>query len=230
MKYSSGLNTKPYEMKDVTGKPHKFFESTLFPNGQGVREFADAWYQYLKEKNPTMGKALNYLEDVDGSAMMDLILSENILGSYSHFAYDILSEIKKLVIEACDYYEIDIKEERYYIHSWLNYAYGPRVVNDDQIKLDDHGWNPKHLHGYYAINAEPSTTFYELDEPYKGHPSGLFPLENKNGRVLLSMNGYQHGVGSWLKKEPRITLAYNIMPLSSVPRNSGKYAQYLPLV
>ena len=32
MKYSSGLNTKPYEMKDVTGKPHKFFERYLDNN------------------------------------------------------------------------------------------------------------------------------------------------------------------------------------------------------
>lgn len=230
MKYSSGLNNKPYEMKDITGKPHKFFESMLRPNEESVREFAQEWYEYLKNKRPEMGKALNYLEDVDGSAMMEFILSENVLGHYHPIANDILGEIRKLTIDACNYYEIDYIKEKYYIHAWLNYAKGPREVFDDQIKLDDHGWNPKHLHGYYAINAEPSITFYELDERYEGHPSGLYPLENKNGRVLLSMNGYQHGVGSWLKAEPRITLAYNIMPLSDVPTNRDRYAQYLPLL
>lgn len=231
MKYSSGLNDKPYEMKDLTGKPHKFFEREIFANGKGIREFADIFYQYIKEKHPSASKALNYKEDADGSAMMDLILSENVLGQYSPLAFDLLKVIKELVIEACEYYEIDFEKERYYLHSWLNYAKGPRVVHDDQIKLDDHGWRPKHFHGYYAINAEPSTTFYELDEPYEGHPSGYYPLENKNGRVLLSINGYQHGVGSWPKEEPRITLAYNIMPLSDLPYNPNKnYAQYLPLI
>lgn len=230
MKYASNIE-KPYEMKDITGKPHKFFERTLFPNGQGIREFADIWYEYLKTKYPEMSKSLDYREDADGSAMMDLILSENILCEYSPLAFDLLKTIKELTVEACEYYEIDFEKERYYLHAWLNYAKGPRVVHSDQIKLDDHGWNPKHFHGYYAINAEPSVTFYELDEEYKDHPSGLFPLENKNGRVLLSMNGYQHGVGSWLKEEPRITLAYNIMPLNNVPYTPGKYyGQYLPLI
>lgn len=230
MKYSSGLNSKMYEMKKLTGKDHKFFERTLRPNESPVKEFADEWYQYLKNKHPGMGKALNYLEDTDGSAMMEFILSENVLGHYHPIANEILSEVRELTIEACEYYGIDYKKEKYYIHAWLNYAKGPRIVHDDQIKLDDHGWNPKHFHGYYAINAEPSITFYELDEEYKEHPSGLYPLENKNGRVLLSLNGYQHGVGTWPKDEFRITLAYNIMPLSDVPRNRDRYAQYLPLL
>lgn len=230
MKYSSGLNNKPYEMKDVTGKPHKFFESMLLPNDKIVQDFAQEWYEYLKKKRPEMGKALNYREDADGSAMMEFILAENVLGHYHPVANQILSAVRELTIEACKYYEIDYKAEQYYIHAWLNYAKGPRTVFDDQIKLDDHGWNPKHFHGYYAINAEPSITFYELDEPYTEHPTGLYPLENKNGRVLLSMNGYQHGVGSWLKEEPRITLAYNIMPLAHVPTNRDRYAQYLPLL
>ncbi len=44
-------------------------------------------------------------------------LSKNVLGIYNTVMYDILLEIKKMLIHACKVYEINIEKSRYYISS-----------------------------------------------------------------------------------------------------------------
>jgi hypothetical protein len=213
-------------MKEITGKPHKFFYSEVNFDKQELDDYVQTWYKYMSNKYTESEQAFNYVDDT----MTKLVMLENTLGSYSPISHELLLTIRKVLLDACKYYEIDYKKEKYYLHSWLNYIQGPRPVMTDSIKLDNHGTNPLHFHGYFAIDAEPSITYYDLDEKDKNDPSGLFPYENKNGRVMLSLNGYHHGVGSWNETRPRITLAYNIIPQSHIPNNIQSLAQYLPLL
>jgi hypothetical protein len=216
-------------MIEVAGKPHKFFEETLYPNNEKVFEFAQEWYEYVKNKNPDKAAAVNYKLNVDSDVMQELVESENTLSKDHFLSYDLLKVLSGLMKEACEYYNLDPQKERYYVHSWLNYSRGPRRINQEDIALDDHGAFPNRFHGYYAINAEPSITYYELDERNPDHPMGLWPVHNKNGRVLLSLSGYDHGIGDWLSSEPRITLAYNIIPQNMIPKDR-KIAQHIPLI
>lgn len=217
-------------MKQITGKDHKFFERDI-PVDTEIRAWAEEWYLHLKNKSPEKAAMLNYTKPADARAMQEFIWSENILGQYHPFAYDILKSLAEVTKEACEYYGLDPHKERYYVHSWLNYARGPRLIRNDDIHLDHHGDFSDRFHGYYSINADPSITYYELDEDSVDHPQGLWPVHNKNGRVLLSLNGYDHGVYRWESEEPRITLAYNIIPQRDVPRsNNFDYVNYVPLL
>jgi hypothetical protein len=207
-------------MKQLTGKNHKFFERHI-PVDAEMRSWAEEWYLHLKNKNPEKAGMLNYKKDVDSLVMQEFIESENILGQYHPIAYDILTKLADAMKEACEYYGLDPHKERYYVHSWLNYARGPRLIRNDDIHLDHHGDFSNRFHGYYSINADPSITYYELDEDNPEHPQGLWPVHNKNGRILLSLSGYDHGVYNWDSTEPRITLAYNIIPQTMIARSNN---------
>jgi hypothetical protein len=211
-------------MQELTGKPHKFFTKDLYGNDKELRYFVEVVWDMLKTKTDGLTiDAMEYRHD-NAQKMQEFQWSYNFFNFYHEKMHDVLIAIKDLTIEACNYYNIDFEKEKYYLTSWLNYTRGPNIFDINNIKLDDHGSHPKEFHGYYAINAEPGETFYKLDN------GELFPHKNKNGKILLSLNGYHHGVGSWPFKDPRITIAYNIMPLSRVPRDHKKHASHIPLL
>ena len=216
-------------MREKTGRPHKFFTSEYRPNDPEIRRFADEWHDYLAVKYSDQQDAVNYALKVDGQVMQKLVNGENVLMKYNEITHELLKELTKLLKEACEYYGIDPAKEKYYVHSWLNYARGPRNINQNDIALDDHGAFPTKFHGYYAINAEPSITYYELDEDNPDHPMGLWPWHNKNGTMLLSLNGYDHGIGDWESTEPRITLAYNLTPLNLISTEEDM-AYQIPII
>lgn len=212
------------DMRELTGKPHKFFYREAYANDIDLRKFLDKTWIELKSKTDKITEdSMEYRQD-NGMAMQEFQWSYNMFTFYHPKLHDILSHIRDMVIEACDYYNIDYKKERYYITSWMNNTKGPRIVYEDQLKFDDHGSHPKEFHGYYSVDAEPGVTWYKLDD------NVLYPHENKNGKILLSLNGYHHGVGTWEPEKSRITIAYNIMPLDRVPTNRSVHGQHIPLL
>ena len=217
------------DMKKLTGKPHKFFaRDNVYRNDQELRNWIDNTWSFLKQKDENAkqlipGNAIKYTHE-NAASMQAFQHSYNFFGLYNEKMYDVLSQIREMTIEACEYYEIDYKRHNYHIAAWINYTHGPRVHTDAQISYDDHGSNPFEFHGYYSVDAEPGHTMYKVDD------GELFPWENKNGTIMLTLNGYHHGVGSWPFEKPRITIAYNIHPAKWVPRDRDKYAQWLPLL
>lgn len=212
-------------MKDLTGKPHQFFSREIYRNDPSLRRYIDIqWAELKAQMSKEAEKESEYREQGPGLAMNSFQQSYNMFSFYNEQMHDVLMLVRDMVVEACDYYNIDYKKEKYYITSWLNYVKGPRKVFLDQLKLDDHGSNPKEFHGYYAINAEPGVTWYKLDD------GELSPHHNKNGKAILSLNGYHHAIGDWDSTDPRITVAYNIMPLSRVPRDRNRFGQHIPLL
>lgn len=211
-------------MKELTGKPHKFFSRTAYPNDKRLRSFVDEkWIELTNSMTNQAKEESEYRQPGPGKAMNEFQQSYNMFGFYNEQLNDVLVLIRDMVIEACEYYEIDYKAERYHIISWMNYVKGPRKVILDQLRLDDHGSFPKEFHGYYAVNAEPGVTWYKLDD------GELSPHHNKNGEAILSLNGYHHAIGDWDSTDHRITIAYNIMPLYRVPRLK-RFGQHLPLL
>ena len=80
------------------------------------------------------------------------------------------------------------------------------------------------FHGYYCVNAEPSSTFYQIN----GDESNVFENINKNNRAILSETGHPHGRDDWFQEKPRITIAYDISPLTLI--RGVRPGKFIPLV
>lgn len=143
--------------------------------------------------------------------------------------YDALSQT---LDEACSYYDIDRKNEKYMIHGWFNLDYPNNIgeVNVSPLKYPEHfhdhsnGMGAPWFHGYYCVNAEPSTTYYKIG----GIDGTLFENHNKNNRLVLSETGHPHGRDDWYQSKPRITVAYDITPLQYLGGSS--YMNQIPWI
>jgi hypothetical protein len=73
------------------------------------------------------------------------------------------------------------------------------------------------FHGYYCVNAEPSVTFYLIDKVTE------FENININNRAVVSETGHPHAPDNWYSREPRITIAYDIIPDPSRQTGDGRH-------
>lgn len=134
--------------------------------------------------------------------------------------HNLYSAVADMVKEACEYYEIDFKEQQFMVQGWFNINYA-RVG-----KLDWHEHGPDgapNFHGYYAVQAEPSETHYVIWDEYKVNI-------NKNNRAVLSEMGHPHAMGDWTWDGPRITVAYDVIPLKGLIGNLSEEQHWIPLV
>lgn len=198
-------------------KPHKFFELQSDNNLENIINFLGEKYNEMKQDNW-----------VDKTRFYDPgnhHFSYNLFHFYSKEIYNLQNDIKKLVIEACDYYDIDFNQQNYYIHGWFNYWPGQSniAIHPDKLRYHDHGdLSPNLFHGYYCVSAEPSITHYKID-------GERFDNINKDNRIIVSKNGYPHSPGKWVKNSPRITIAYNISPLEFLPKDIKQSGQFIKL-
>ncbi len=193
---------------------HKFFERFLDND-------LDSLYTYLysKAEDLVSGKIGNVPQDVLSNFNM-LNGPATQLGEYyniftwNHPAINSLKEsLRDIVLEATDYYGIDFEKENYYINGWFNLDFSSpdnREIGVSPIKHPEHyhdhagGTGAPVFHGYYCVNAEPSSTFYKIDKKYD------FENINKNNRAIVSETGHPHGRDDWYEDKPRITIAYDI--------------------
>ncbi len=196
-------------------KPHKFFKKNVNNNLTDMLVFSKEVNDIVT--NNTGYDLKNTFLDTSKKNIHDTVMDSWHI-TYNIFEYEnegiknIKSTIKELVIEACEYYGINIKEQQYMLKGHLNYYAGPKLVKFENAVWDNHGNDPLEFHGYYCINAEPSITYYLID-------GDVVENENKNNLALLSQNGYHHIVGNWLSEDVRITIGYNVFPLNKIPKN-----------
>jgi hypothetical protein len=198
-------------------KPHKFFELQSNNDLNNLKKYLNVKYNEMKKINWT-----------DKDRFYDPgnhWLNYNIFHFYNKEIYSLQSDIKKLVIDACNYYNIDFEKENYYIHGWFNYW--PEQFNvgvdPDKLHYHDHGdISPNLFHGYYCVNAEPSITHYKIDDVRLDNI-------NKNNKIIVSKNGCPHTPGAWSENSPRITIAYNISPLNFLNTNIEQGGQFIKL-
>jgi hypothetical protein len=194
--------------------PHRFFDKVLDND-------VDKLYQYLYSK----------AEDLVAGSIGDIPLetlskfsiyngAPTQLGSYYNiFTWDCLeinslkNALSETIQEACIYYGIDYEKENYFINGWFNLDFKTQGEASEVSPLKhpehyhDHagGTGAPVFHGYYCVNAEPSSTFYKIQGS-----STVFENINKNNRLIVSETGHPHGRDDWFEDKPRITIAYDI--------------------
>lgn len=139
----------------------------------------------------------------------------NIFNFNSPIINHIYSELLNLTKSVCKYYNSDFEDNDYMIRGWFNLdtpstkEYNP-IKNNSLFHDHLNGRGFPDLHGYYCVNAEPSSTYYRLDN------ETIYENINKNNRLILCQNGFPHSRGSWKECEQRITIAYDIVPSTTL--------------
>lgn len=201
------INTKP---------PHKFFDRYLTND-------LDSLYNYLVEthKNILYKNIFNVPEE-RLSKFNELNGAPTQLGDYYNIfnlehngIKSLKNALRDMAIEACEYYGHNFEEEKYLIHGWFNLDYKSEGGLVSPLKKPEHfhdhsgGTGMPFLHGYYCVNAEPSSTFYRINRD----ENNVFENINKNNRAIVSETGHPHGRDDWFFDKPRITIAYDITPI-----------------
>jgi hypothetical protein len=209
-------------------KEHKFFEKNLDIDLVDLSKFLEEKYNLIENARL---RGVSSMENDRGLWLESGSLSTvkwqeyNVFQFYHPSLHKLYKAVSDTVKEACEYYGVDFDKEQYYIQGWFN-------INKAEVgKLNwhDHGgpYAP-HFHGYYCVNAEPSTTHYKLFND----PSRIVDNVNKNNRLIVSEMGHPHAMGDWDWSGSRITIAYDIEPLQSLLNAGNQIPEqhWFPLV
>lgn len=206
-----------------SSKPHKFFERYLDNNLSVLAEELQDRYKKI-EQAKLIGvsevKENEYWKQSNSVSTMKW-REYNVFQFHSTGLYDLYKAIREMTHEACEYYELDFHKQRFMVQGWFN------ITHAGKGKLDWHDHGPSgapNFHGYYSVNAEPSTTHYKVfDKEVENH--------NINNRAILSEMGHPHAMADWSWEGPRITVAYDLIPLSDLKRFAQHQEQHwIPLV
>lgn len=218
------MNQDFYSMPKLYDKPHKFFEKFLNNDLDKMSTFLHKKYDQI-ERADVFGVSKLHSEKQEywlesGSISTVKWREYNVFQFHSGEIYNLYVGVRDLVKEACEYYGIDFAKEKYMIQGWFN-------INHSKIgKLDwhDHGgpWAPN-FHGYYCVKAEPSSTFYKIENKEEL----IFENKNIDNRLIISEMGHPHAQGNWDWDGPRITVAYDIIPLRFIEKAEEQH--YIPL-
>jgi hypothetical protein len=215
-----------YNLSKKNDKPHKFFDKVLDNNLDKMSRFLTKVYKDIEDATlpgvSPIGSKEHEIWLETGSSSTVRWNQYNVFQFYTEEIHNVFASLRELVIEACEYYDIDFEKEKFYVQGWFN-------INDRNVgKLDwhDHGgpYAP-FFHGYYCVKAEPSTTYYKIDND----DNKVFENINKDNRMIVSEMGHPHAMGDWDWDGPRITLAYDIVPLRFV-KNFDEEQHWVPLV
>jgi hypothetical protein len=200
--------------------PHKFFDVVMDNDLEELSLFLiQKQEEILNNKIPGFNE-----EDLSKFDKMNGVTTQlghcyNIFDK-EYFGHDALRdlhrELRNVMHQACDYYGINYDDQKYIIHAWYNLDYKTQNIENgvSPLKNSNHfhdhmaGEGAPFFHGYYCVNAEPSSTFYKIG----GIDGELFENVNKNNRAIISETGHPHGRDDWFEDKPRITIAYDIKP------------------
>lgn len=201
-------------------KPHRFFIKDLDNDLPSLNAWITDLDLKLRSHNlvPLPEGIFDELDRLNtdfGSGTM--ALAHYNIFSYDNPSIDILKEsLKELLKDACKYYEIDYYAYTWGLHGWFNRNDKSQMADISPIDNPDNfhehldGIGAPNFHGYYAVNAEPSVTVYKINKD----SDSIIVNVNKNNRAILSEVGHPHGMGNWKGQEPRITIAYDITPIT----------------
>lgn len=203
-------------------QPHRFFEYFLDNDlGQLERELQSR-YKMIEHAE---------IEGVTPVSDQDIWKESNSVSTMKWRQYNVfqfhIPGIRKLydavsamVHEACEYYNIDFEAQQFMMQGWFNINY----AKNGKLNWHEHGpGGAPNFHGYYAVRAEPSETHYITFNERKVNV-------NKNNRAVLSEMGHPHAMGDWDWDGPRITVAYDVMPLSEIMQHgTGQEQHWIPL-
>jgi hypothetical protein len=209
-------------MNQPTGKEHKFFERYLDNNLPELAEFLQNQYSNIENlKLSGVTKVTPRDHWLSSDSVSTIKWREyNVFQFYHPSIYKLYKNISETIKEACEYYKVDFDKQEYMVQGWFNINYN----NSGKLDWHDHGGPfAPYFHGYYCVNAEPSVTYYRVfDKETDNH--------NKNNRMIISEMGHPHAMGSWDWEGPRVTIAYDIVPLKSLIANKAEPQHWIPLL
>jgi hypothetical protein len=209
-------------MNKPTGKDHKFFEKHLDNDLPELAEFLQNQYSNMETlKLSGITKVTPRDHWLSSDSVSTIKWREyNVFQFYHPSIHNLYKNISDTIKEACEYYEINFEEQKYMVQGWFNINYN----HSGKLDWHDHGgpYAP-YFHGYYCVNAEPSITYYSVfGNQVENH--------NKNNRMIISEMGHPHAMGDWDWEGPRVTIAYDIMPLKSLIANKAEPQHWIPLL
>lgn len=210
-------------------KPHKFFERHLNNDLNDLATFlTDVESKMQKGDFPNIGPDEIALGQKTSCFATSLAHTYNVFQLHHPGIYDLYNAVRDMTIEACEYYGIDFKAQRYYIQGWFNLDQREDFGNKESLNsedLHDHGDGSgiPYFHGYYCVNAEPSVTHYQINREV------MFENVNVNNRAILSEIGHPHRKGVWPYDTNRITIAYDMVTHESLGEQDFSQ-HWLPLI
>lgn len=187
-------------------QPHKFFDRYLNNDLEDLSKFLQ--FQYDRIENGELIKGAlekQAFAETKSTSTMNWY-NYNAFQFYHPSINNLFWAVRDMTIEACDYYDINYFEAKYYTHAWFNINY----TKNGKLNWHDHNREgAPAFHGYYSVSAEPSTTYYSI---FGQDVENI----NKNNRAILSEMGHPHAMGDWDWEGPRITIAYDILPFDRI--------------
>jgi hypothetical protein len=198
---------------------HKFFDKFLNNNLVDLQRFLEIQYQRIENGDLIKGpKNQNTPWDASNSETTIQWNKYNVFQFYHPGIFELFRAVKQMTLEACDHYNLKFDLEQFMVQGWFNINYNKK----GKLDWHEHGGNgAPHFHGYYCVKAEPSTTHYRVFDK---------EIENinKNNRAILSETGHPHAMADWDWDGPRITIAYDVIPLRFIPKDWEQH--WIPMV
>lgn len=200
----------------MSSSEYKIFERNLDIDLKGLQEYLTIKYKEMldnslpeeNELNDLLVKKYNMLNNLPGQ----LNKKYNIFKFNNKDITTLYRELLSCTKEASEHYGFNFDEMDYMIRGWFNYEGKTENLSHDPLKnsrlFHDHlGGHPApDFHGYYCVNAEPSSTYYKLKD------DTVYENKNINNRMIVVENGHPHSRGDWKEDTFRITIAYDIVP------------------
>lgn len=207
----------------TSSQPHRFFERFLDNNLLVISAELQDRYAKIEQAKLIGVSAVgeNEIWKQSNSVSTMKWRQYNVFQFHSTGIHNLYAAVRSMVVEACDYYGIDFDKEKFMVQGWFN------ITHTGKGKLDWHDHGPDgapNFHGYYSVSAEPSKTHYLVfDKEIENN--------NINNRAILSEMGHPHAMADWDWQGPRITVAYDIIPLRDLQKFGMNQEQHwIPLV
>lgn len=203
-------------------QPHGFFEKILDNDLADLSEFLHDRYAKIIDGQIVKGKLRTEgaFEESNSISTMNYF-QYNVFQFHHPALHNLAKAVREMVIGACNHYSLDFYKEQFMLQGWFN------INHTKKGKLDwhDHGGaGAPFFHGYYCVSAEPSITHYRIFDKYE------FDNVNKNNRAVLSETGHPHAMADWDWEGPRITVAYDVIPLRYVQELGWTEQHWFPLI
>lgn len=196
-------------------QPHVFFERTLSNDLAALAAELQTRYEKIQAAEligvtPLQTNGEFFLDA--GSVSTTKWRQYNVFQFHIPGVHSLFVAIREMVIEACTYYGLDFAAQQYMVQGWFN-------INEKSNGLlgwHEHGAEgAPNFHGYYCVKAEPSMTLYSVFGERKEN-------FNRDNVAILSEMGHPHTQTPWDWDGPRITIAYDVVPLRDVMSNKHK--------
>jgi len=205
-----------------SSQPHKFFEYFLDNNLEKLSNDLTKRYELIKNAEiiGVTPETDNEVWKSSGSISTMKWSQYNVFQFHTKEIYSLYKAVGQMVREACEYYELNFEDQRFMLQGWFNINH----AGSGKLDWHEHGHEgAPNFHGYYCVKAEPSETHYITTQGPKTNV-------NLDNRAVLSEMGHPHAMGDWSWDGPRITIAYDIIPLKDLMGAGIKHEQHwIPL-